>query len=37
MIRDKAAAACEIKRKPEHNCRFNEPIVDHIRCRIFRA
>jgi hypothetical protein len=36
MIGDKAAAACEIKPKPEHNCRFNEPLMGHIRCRISR-
>jgi hypothetical protein len=36
MIGDKAAAACEIKPKPEHNSRFNEPLMGHIRCRISR-
>jgi hypothetical protein len=30
MIGDKAAAACEIKPKPEHNCRFNEPLTGHM-------
>jgi hypothetical protein len=36
MIGDKAAAACEIKPKPEHDCRFNEPLMGHSRCRISR-
>ena len=34
MIGDKAATACEIKPKPEHERRFNEPRMRHIRCRI---
>ena len=36
MVGDKAAAACEIKPKPEHDCRFNEPLMGHIFCRISR-
>jgi hypothetical protein len=35
-IGDKAAAVCEIKPDPEHNRRFKESLMGHIRCRISR-
>jgi hypothetical protein len=36
MICDIAPTTCQTQRKTEQDCRREEPLVDHIRCRFRR-